>query len=83
MLIVRLIWKRSWTHPEKWDFERESDTRFAKTGFFHESIFPWPLEYPTGGISNFTKINGYFCLSPGVTVICVKLILGVSDTGDI
>jgi hypothetical protein len=37
---------------------RESDTRFSTSGFFHETVSPWPQVFHCGPYEFFRKLTG-------------------------
>ncbi len=49
--------------------KRDSATRFSTSGFFHESVSPYPLSIPLGPFRIFLKIRGDICSSRCTTAV--------------
>ncbi len=65
--------------------QRESDTRFSTSGFFHESVTPGPMSTPLGLFRIFSKIREdilEWMFITGVNDTGDKLFTGVKNTGD-
>ncbi len=64
--------------------EKEFDTRFSTSGFFHESVSPGSLRISLGLFQFFLKFRGGIRVRmfiTGVNDTCDKLFTGVNDKG--